>query len=46
MSVACFGENTGQISVDIVGGIGPYQFNWTTGPDDASLTDLPAVLMA
>src|SRR5690606_21020879 len=29
--VACFGESTGSIDLNITGGIAPYTFLWSTG---------------
>jgi PKD repeat protein len=31
-SVGCFGEKSGQITLDIRGGMGPYKYTWTHDP--------------
>lgn len=40
--VYCFGENSGEISVTVSLGLAPYQFNWSTGPGTATLSNLSA----
>ncbi len=40
--VACAGENNGQITVDINGGVPPYNIQWSTGSTGDSLSNLPA----
>ena len=40
-SVACFGENSGAISLEVEGGTGPYLFSWSTGDTLNGLDSLP-----
>ncbi|MCC6410578.1 MAG: gliding motility-associated C-terminal domain-containing protein, partial [Saprospiraceae bacterium] len=40
--VACTGETNGQITVDVNGGLPPYQYMWSTGAVDALVDNLPA----
>lgn len=40
--VRCSGENNGQISVVVSDGLAPYQFDWSTGPGQNSLSGLTA----
>ncbi len=40
--IACFGEETGQITATIGGGTEPYTFAWSNGGSTNPLIDLPA----
>ncbi|MBL7806918.1 MAG: gliding motility-associated C-terminal domain-containing protein, partial [Saprospiraceae bacterium] len=40
--VNCTGESNGQITVEVTGGVSPYQFQWSTGGISDLLTNLPA----
>ncbi len=40
--VRCFGENNGQIAVDITSGRPPYTFMWSSGPGNNLLPDVLA----
>lgn len=40
--VACFGEATGAISVNIQGGVSPYAYSWNNGDSGLAITDLNA----
>jgi subtilisin-like proprotein convertase family protein len=40
LNVRCFGEESGYLCVDAIGGAGSYQYNWSTGAKTACL---PAV---
>lgn len=49
-NITCFGSSTGSIDLDIVGGVGPFQTDWT-GPNgftssDEDLVDIAAGLYA
>ena len=39
---SCEGSNDGSISVDILGGTGPYMFLWSNGGNSAAINDLSA----
>nr|WP_294859678.1 T9SS type A sorting domain-containing protein [uncultured Fluviicola sp.] len=41
-NVACFGGNTGAINLTPTGGVGPYTFNWASGPTTEDRTSLTA----
>ena len=41
-NVACFGGNTGAINLTPTGGVGPYTFNWVSGPTTEDRTTLTA----
>ncbi|WP_341907938.1 hypothetical protein, partial [Fluviicola taffensis] len=41
-NVACFGGNTGAINLTPTGGVGPYTFNWASGPTTEDRTGLTA----
>ena len=41
-NVACFGGNTGAINLTPAGGVGPYTFNWVSGPTTEDRTGLTA----
>ncbi|WP_367390211.1 gliding motility-associated C-terminal domain-containing protein [Lewinella sp. LCG006] len=41
-NVSCFGLADGQIAVSVMGGTGPYQYQWAHGPDAPTLTNLLA----
>ena len=41
-NVACFGGNTGAINLTPIGGVGPYTFNWVSGPTTEDRTSLTA----
>ncbi|TXI88050.1 MAG: T9SS type B sorting domain-containing protein [Crocinitomicaceae bacterium] len=38
--VNCFGENTGQIQIDVAGGTAPYNYAWNTGATSSSISSL------
>lgn len=40
--VKCFGDNTGEIDLDVSGGTPPYVYNWTTGQNTDVITGLAA----
>jgi hypothetical protein len=40
--VTCFGESNGEISVQITGGVSPYQYHWSFGQGDTVLHHLAA----
>jgi len=42
LPVTCSGENNGQITVDVNGGVPPYQFLWSNGSMGSLLGNLPA----
>ncbi|MFN0035261.1 MAG: hypothetical protein ACKVUS_09345, partial [Saprospiraceae bacterium] len=42
LPVTCFGETNGQITVDVNGGVAPYQFQWSTGSTVSLLSNLSA----
>jgi hypothetical protein len=41
-NVACFGGNTGAINLTPTGGVGPYTYNWVSGPTTEDRTSLTA----
>ena len=40
VEISCFGGNDGSISVDINGGVEPYNYNWDNGLDSLTINDL------
>lgn len=42
VDVLCFGEATGSIDISIVGGISPFQYNWSNGATSEDITNLLA----
>lgn len=40
--VSCFGQNNGALTIDITGGVAPYQIAWNNGADKPALNNLPA----
>ena len=40
--VACHGEQTGEIRVNVSGGLHPYRFAWNTGANSRELRNIPA----
>ena len=42
LDVACFGEENGSISLEVVGGAPDYTYEWSTGETTSSVSDLPA----
>jgi hypothetical protein len=41
-NVSCFGQSNGQISLTIVGGVSPYNYNWSNGANTQTITGLIA----
>ena len=41
-NVNCFGDSTGTVSIEVVGGIGPFTYLWQTGEETAELSNVPA----
>jgi gliding motility-associated-like protein len=41
-NVNCFGNNTGNVSVNVTGGTTPYTFNWSNGASTQNLTSVTA----
>ena len=41
-NVDCFGNNTGQINLNISGGMTPYQFSWNSGQTSQNINQLAA----
>ncbi len=41
-STLCAGDNSGSVSVSVIGGTADYQYLWSTGATEESLTDLAA----
>ena len=39
---ACHNDSNGSIDLNVTGGVGPYGFNWTNGPQTEDLNDVPA----
>lgn len=39
-NIDCFGENTGSINTDVIGGFPPYTFAWNTGEQSDDIFDL------
>ncbi|MBT8191424.1 MAG: SprB repeat-containing protein, partial [Bacteroidia bacterium] len=39
-NVACFGDNSGSIYLEVTGGVGPYEINWSNGNDGELLSNL------
>jgi len=42
INVSCFGENTGSISIELIGGNTPYQYNWSNGATTQNLSNIAA----
>lgn len=42
MNIACFGENTGEINLNITGGTGTYSIQWSNGMIGSSISGLAA----
>ncbi len=40
--VLCTGESNGQVSVEIIGGVEPYLFEWSNGSTSTLIEDIPA----
>ncbi len=40
--VACFGNNTGNISLSVAGGTSPYAFAWSNGASSQNLSAIPS----
>ncbi len=40
--VACSGDCTGNISIEVLGGVAPYSYSWSTGSTDSELDSLCA----
>ncbi len=38
--VRCFGENNGDISLNVSGGVPPYEYNWNTGDSTSAIDEL------
>ncbi|MCK6694028.1 MAG: fibronectin type III domain-containing protein, partial [Thermoanaerobaculia bacterium] len=41
-NVRCFGEKSGYLCVEVIGGTGAYQYNWNTGAKTACLSSIGA----
>jgi gliding motility-associated-like protein len=41
-NVSCFGQSNGQILLTIVGGVSPYNYNWSNGANTQTITGLIA----
>ena len=42
VDVLCFGESTGSIDLDVVGGVSPYIYLWSTGDGTQDVSEIPA----
>jgi uncharacterized protein (DUF2141 family) len=42
VSVDCFGQNTGAIEINVSGGIGPYNYQWSNGMASQNIYNIPA----
>jgi len=42
VNIACFGEHTGTVGGNAIGGVSPYQYNWSNGINTSSATNLAA----
>lgn len=40
IDVLCYGENTGEIDLEVVGGVSPYVYNWSNAATTQDLTGL------
>ncbi len=38
----CFGDETGSISLFTIGGVSPYQYNWSNGAKESAITNIPS----
>ncbi len=38
----CFNSSTGNVSVELEAGVEPYDYNWSNGDQDETLSDVPA----
>lgn len=43
IDVKCFGNNTGEIGLTVLGGTSPYSYSWTTGQSASHITGLIAM---
>lgn len=41
-NVACYGDNTGEISISVIGGVPPYAYKWSNGQTVQDLTNVKA----
>jgi outer membrane protein OmpA-like peptidoglycan-associated protein/uncharacterized protein (DUF2141 family) len=41
-NILCYGENTGEINVSVMGGVPPYQYNWNNGASTQDIEKIPA----
>ncbi|MCG8318934.1 MAG: OmpA family protein [Cytophagales bacterium] len=41
-NIACHGDNTGEISVSVIGGVSPYSYQWSSGQTVQDLTQVKA----
>ncbi|GAB4239322.1 MAG: hypothetical protein Tsb0034_15310 [Ekhidna sp.] len=41
-NVKCYGDETGEITVSVIGGIKPYQYEWNNGATTEDIFNLPA----
>jgi len=42
LDVACFGDSNGMISIEVSGGVGPYQYEWSNGAAGVEIDNLVA----
>ncbi len=40
--ILCYGNETGAISIDVIGGVKPYKFKWSSGETTQNLVDVVA----